>query len=183
MEHIDERFILALYAVDVDGRDAAGNVATFDGEMDVLHQEGLFGLGDGPQLHSRGASFLVGESDDAHVFQHAFPGTHQVLLLGVPADEDRRRQLLLVQDDDGIIDRSGDREAGGLVGDVEELQRVGRHGDLKSAVHGGDGACLVFGHADLDVFDGFAFFVDNPALDSDALLCMQADGEKQERKQ
>ena len=183
MEHIDERFILALDAVDVDGRDAAWDVATLDGEMDVLHQEGLFGLGDGSQFHPRGASFLVGESDDAHILQYAFPGSHQVLLLGVPADEDRRRQFLLVQDDDCVIDRADDREAGRLVGDVEELQRVGRHGDFKAAVDGGDGADLVFWDADLDIFDGLALFVDDPALDGDALLCLQADGEKQERKQ
>ena len=109
-------------------------------------------------------------NDCPHILEHSRPRTDKVFLLGVPADEYRRRQLIVVHDDDDVIDRTGDGIAGGLVGDMEEFQRVDGDGDLKLTVDGGDGADMALGHSDLDVFDGFALFIDNPSADGNLLL-------------
>ena len=144
-----------------------------DGKGDILHQERFLGLGNRSQFFPLEVPVLEGNTDDAHILQQILPGTQEVLFLCVPADGNGRRQFLLVQDDDEVIDRAGNGEAGCLVGDVEELQRVGRHGDLKPAVGGGNGADLVLGDTDLDVFDGIAFFIDNLPADGDAFLRRQ----------
>ncbi len=65
-----------------------------------------------------------------------------------------------------------------LVGDVEEFQRVDRDGDFKLTVDGGDGADMALGHADLDIFDGVALFIDNLSADRNFFLRREQDGQE-----
>ena len=117
-------------------------------------------------------------NDCSRIFEHARPWPDEILFLGISADENRRRQLVVVHDDDDVIDRTGDGIAGGLVGDVEEFQRVDRDGDFKLTVDGGDGADMALGHTDLDVFDGVALFIDNLSADGNFFLRCEQDGQE-----
>ena len=108
--------------------------------------------------------------DDSHALQHVHPGFEQILLLGVPANENGRRQLLRLKDDDHVISCARYRKGRRLVGHMEELQRVARHLYLETAVDGGNRPDLKPGHANLHILNSLALFVYNPSPDGNALL-------------
>ena len=87
-----------------------------------------------------------------------------------PADKHRRREFILMQNNDHIIGRTCNDIAPGLVGDMEERKGVARCSNLKVPVSGRDGSYLKFGDAHLNIFYGFSLLIDDPALDSDVFL-------------
>ena len=141
-----------------------------DGQQDILHEERSPDLGDGPQLPSLGASILKGKTDDPHIPQQLRSRAHEIFFFCTPSDDYRRRQFLLMKNDDDIIGSPSDRINGRLVGNMEEFQRIAGDLDFKTAVGGRNGSYLKLGHAELDVFDRFTFFIDNAAFDADTLL-------------
>lgn len=179
VEHIDKRFLLPLDAIDVDGRYTAGYMVTVYGEPDVSHKERFPGIGDRSQFPPLRMPAVQGRTDDPHIFQHVRPGTQEIFLSCISANENGRRQLLPVKDDDYIIFRPRDGEGCRLIGDLEEFQCVARNLYLEQAFGGRYRSYLVFGHAELDIPDGIAFFINDPSFDGDALLCRRKGGEQQ----
>ena len=81
-----------------------------------------------------------------------------------------------MKDYDDIVHITRDWVSGWLIGYMEELDGIARNRYLKPAIHRGDCPDLKFRHAELYVFDGLTFLIDNPTLDSDTLLCKDAEG-------
>ena len=179
VEHVDKRFLPALDAVDVDGCDAVGDVVAVHSEQDVLHEERLFGLGNGTYFPPRWVFAPQDGADDPHILQHIRSGAHQILLFRVTANGYGGWQFPSVKDDDHVIVRSGNRIGCRLVRYVEKLQRITRHIYFKATVGGRNGPDLEFGNTELDIFDSFTLFIDDPPFDGDVLCAESKTGSKE----
>ena len=128
MEHVDERLFLPLDTIDIDGRDAVGDIVAFHREQDILYKERFFCLGYRSQVPSRGLLTAKGGTDDPHILQHVHSRAHQILFFRIPTDGYGRRQFLLVKDDDNVFDRACDPIPGRLIGYMEIIEGIA--GDL-----------------------------------------------------
>lgn len=108
--------------------------------------------------------------------------TEKVFFLCVAADENGRRQLGFLEDNYQVIIRSGDGIIAGLVGYVVEFQCIGRNFDFEEAVYSRDGTDAESWDSHMDIFDGFALFIDDPSANGEALLCVNAGGKEQKRQ-
>ena len=94
--------------------------------------------------------------------------TEKVFFLCVAADENGRRQLGFLGDNYQVIIRSGNGIITGLVGYVVEFQCIGRNFDFEEAVYSRDGTDAESGDSHVDIFDGFALFIDDPSANGEA---------------
>ena len=86
MQHVDKRLFLALDSVDIDRRDAAGDLVTAHREQYILHKEGFGRLGNGSELPSYRMLTVYGGAYDSNISEYVHSGTHKVFFFCVSAN-------------------------------------------------------------------------------------------------